>query len=63
MEKLKIGDTVKLNSGGPTMTVCNVNDTMIECEWFDPSKDCVRTHEFRTSMLTKVKITEINVEL
>lgn len=30
-----IGDIVELNSGGPPMSVCEVNDASIKCIWFD----------------------------
>jgi len=33
-QKLKIGDVVKLKSGGPTMTVIRVEDEGVYCMWF-----------------------------
>lgn len=33
--KFKVGDVVKLNSGGPHMTVFRVGKTSVECVWFD----------------------------
>ena len=33
-QKLKIGDVVKLKSGGPTMTVIRVEDEDVYCMWF-----------------------------
>jgi uncharacterized protein YodC (DUF2158 family) len=42
MNTLKIGDTVRLKSGSPVMTV-NALDNMgmgLECVWFDGTKRC-----------------------
>jgi len=34
-QKLKIGDVVELKSGGPTMTVSNIDKNgQIYCQWF-----------------------------
>ncbi|WP_163833360.1 YodC family protein [Spartinivicinus ruber] len=36
------GSLVRLKSGGPVMTVINVNTSAVECRWFDgatPHKD------------------------
>ena len=42
MMAFKIGDVVKLKSGGPAMTVMKVDDfgtrTVIKCTWFAESK-------------------------
>ncbi len=33
---MKIGDVVKLKSGGPAMTIiADVNEKHFECQWFD----------------------------
>ncbi len=39
---LYAGSLVRLKSGGPVMTVINVNTSAVECRWFDgatPHKD------------------------
>ena len=41
----KVGDIVKLKSGGPLMTVTNPNGTVngvavVSCAWFDHAKPC-----------------------
>jgi len=35
-QKLKIGDVVKLKSGGPDMTIKSIDEsgTFIRCQWF-----------------------------
>ena len=33
-QELKIGDVVKLKSGGPTMTVIKIEDGYVYCKWF-----------------------------
>ncbi len=37
-ETFKVGDEVKLKSGGPAMTVEEVNEAGIWCVWFDGKK-------------------------
>lgn len=34
MTDIKIGSIVKLNSGGPRMTVVSLNDGFVGCSWF-----------------------------
>jgi len=41
---IKAGDKVKLNSGGPIMTVSTVYGTDATCEWFE--KNDVKSHTF-----------------
>ena len=38
MANFKAGDTVKLKSGGPLMSVVSVNSNEAWCEWFDDKK-------------------------
>jgi uncharacterized protein YodC (DUF2158 family) len=35
MNEFKVGDTVQLKSGGPPMTITEVNDEEATCVWFD----------------------------
>jgi uncharacterized protein YodC (DUF2158 family) len=56
MMEFKVGDVVKLKSGGPEMTVSEVDDDEIECVWF-PQGDFteLRKAEFIDATLEKVK--------
>lgn len=40
MEKnrFKLGDIVKLNSGGPEMTIIEIFDRIVKCSWYSESK-------------------------
>ena len=35
MPELKKGDLVELKSGGPEMTINQINDASVTCVWFD----------------------------
>ncbi len=35
MNDLKVGDVVKLNSGGPKMTIYKIEAHLASCHWFD----------------------------
>lgn len=42
MQKLKMGDVVKLKSGGPKMTICGIKEedrSAINCVWFASDYD------------------------
>lgn len=55
-EDFKIGDTVKLISGGPTMTVKKNDYDEVECQWFAGKK--LASGYFPPGSLTKVKADE-----
>lgn len=38
MSEIKVGDVVMLKSGGPTMTVKEVTERGLLCEWFAGDK-------------------------
>jgi len=40
MSNFRLGDTVRLNSGGPPMTVKVVEGDWVTCDWFDGTKKC-----------------------
>jgi uncharacterized protein YodC (DUF2158 family) len=47
----KVGDTVRLKSGGPLMTVTSIQpDGTVWCEWFDKS-DVLQGRSFEVSSL------------
>lgn len=39
MAEFKVGDKVKLISGGPSMTVNNVSGSEVSCQWFNDKKE------------------------
>ncbi|WP_156520993.1 YodC family protein [Magnetospirillum moscoviense] len=49
MDDIKAGDTVRLKSGGPDMTVKWVEEGEAYCEWFDKSE--VKGHTFTLAQL------------
>ncbi len=51
MRELKSGDIVRLRSGGPIMTVGDINDKL-ECHWFEGPKR--QQFTFRAEMLMPV---------
>lgn len=55
MSDVKVGDVVKLKSGGPKMTVTSIEDHMgtpsVFCEWFDEKN----TQQSGVFALTSVK--------
>lgn len=54
-ETIQVGDTVKLKSGGPVMTVESVENygghPYAHCSWFDGAKRCAE--QFNTLALKK----------
>jgi len=48
----QLGDTVRLKSGGPIMTVSAIDDSTVECTWFGADGE-VKFHHFRAAMLEK----------
>ena len=58
MEAFKVGDTVKLNSGGPVMTIESLyqndgEEKSAKCVWFD-EQNRISVGYFFLSLLTKV---------
>lgn len=51
-EEFKEGDVVKLKSGGPKMTIINIDNISILCGYFD-RQDVYRTSLFDPISLTK----------
>ena len=53
MAELKVGDVVKLKSGGPVMTVSRVAEEsrLYDCQWFDGTE--LRTGRFAPDSLVK----------
>ena len=54
--EFKVGDTVRLRSGGPVMTVTYVipGNLMVDCEWYDAGEFIKKT--FRDAVLKKVNV-------
>jgi uncharacterized protein YodC (DUF2158 family) len=49
---IEVGNVVRLNSGGPSMTVEEVlDDGQVKCVWFDKTRE--RTRTFNVTMLQK----------
>lgn len=51
-EKIELGDTVQLKSGGPVMTVNSLDGDEAWCEWFAGSK--AEARNFKVLTLRKV---------
>jgi uncharacterized protein YodC (DUF2158 family) len=51
-EKFELGETVRLRSGGPLMTVDSINGDEIWCEWFD-DKNQPQARSYKAHTLTK----------
>ena len=51
-DPFKIGDVVRLNSGGPNMTVHDIrNEDDVVCTWFEKARQCEGV--FKTSALSR----------
>lgn len=49
--EVKIGDVVQLKSGGPTMTIEDIEDSgKVRCKWFDRDQT-LYTETFKLDML------------
>lgn len=49
--EVKIGDVVQLKSGGPTMTIEDIDDSgNVKCKWFDKDQT-LHTESFKLEML------------
>jgi uncharacterized protein YodC (DUF2158 family) len=49
-DTFKVGQTVKLKSGGPLMTIDSINGEEATCEWFD-SKQQIQVRTFGLHVL------------
>lgn len=50
-QKFKVGDKVKLNSGGAVMTVRKYSDNKVTCDWQDAKKKACQ-NEYLEDQLT-----------
>lgn len=49
MNEIKLGDIVKLNSGGPDMAVVGINSKNVMCQWGDDfNRSFVLSFDIRT---------------
>ncbi|MFQ2217623.1 YodC family protein [Aeromonas enteropelogenes] len=51
---MKVGDVVKLHSGGPSMTILNVDEASAECLWFT-SDYLLQRASFPLSVIEPIK--------
>ncbi len=49
--ELEVGDVVQLKSGGPRMTVEEIDGKLIDCVWFE--KDKISRNSFNSALLVK----------
>ncbi|MEZ9129576.1 YodC family protein [Vibrio splendidus] len=57
-----LGDRVQLASGGPIMTVSDVDSKSIECQWFD-KKGELKVSEFIAETLKKYVEPDLSVSV
>lgn len=50
---IKLGDVVRLKSGGPMMTIYEMTDNRISCKWFD-EKHNLRYGTFQNEELRNI---------
>ncbi len=56
---IKIGQTVQLKSGGPIMTIVQIEDVnRITCMWYAAAQGEFRTHVFAEVLLDEVELEE-----
>ena len=60
-EKYEIGNTVRLNSGGPLMTIEEIDDEVITCRWFNTEND-LKSAQFYKNEVTFATDDEENTE-
>jgi uncharacterized protein YodC (DUF2158 family) len=52
-DEIKVGDTVQLKSGGPSMTIEGIRDEAASCVWFLPAATTVERDTFPLAVLRK----------
>jgi uncharacterized protein YodC (DUF2158 family) len=50
MSELKVGSTARLKSGGPLMTIAEIDGNEAYCEWFDKAGE----HQARRFLLSSL---------
>jgi uncharacterized protein YodC (DUF2158 family) len=53
--KFKVGDVVRLNAGGPKMTVEGFDESVVVCIWFTEDHGMLRNGRFVKAALTLVE--------
>lgn len=61
VREFKIGDVVRLKSGGPDMTIQDVTEYEIKCRWFDAKKKFFDS-SFQPEELVDASAPQINVK-
>lgn len=55
--QVKLGDTVRLKSGGPTMTIAGTG-TLWKCIWWSVTHLCYKFEDFPSDALMVVEVKE-----